>query len=159
QRLGPLGGDSMLRMTQSRLREIIQDGQATDSKFAHINELGIQFNRNGTLDFNQDKFAKIVAADPKEVIEFLRGDLVNSGFVTNMKKKLEQLTSAPNGVVTNRKKSMETQVTDIDKKIDRKEKYLEKREEQLRNQFAKMEQAMSQVQAQGAGLNAIGGKG
>lgn len=157
QRLGPLGGESMLRMTQSRLREIIQDMQLTESKFRRINELGIEFNRNGTLNFSQEKFAKIVAAEPKEVIEFLRGDLRSTGFITNMKNKLSQMTDGQTGIITGRKKSMQSRVTDIDKKIERKEKSLEKREEQLRNQFAKMEEAMSKVQAQGAGLGSIGG--
>ena len=157
QHLGPLGGDSMLRMTQSRLREIIQDPQMTDSRFSRINELGIEFNRNGTLDFKQDKFAKIVGADPKEVIEFLRGDLVSTGFITNMKKKLGNITDSQTGVVTTRKKSMQDQVNNIDKKIENKEKRLEKREEQLRNQFAKMEEAMSKIQGQGAAAAAIGG--
>lgn len=152
QRLGPLGGDSMLRMTQSRLREIIQDPQLTDSKFDRINELGIEFNRNGTLDFKQEKFAKIVAADPQNVIEFLRGDLINTGFITNMKKKLGQITDLQTGTVTNRKKSMQDQVNNINKKIERKEKSLEKREEQLRNQFAKMEEAMSKIQSQGGAI-------
>jgi flagellar hook-associated protein 2 len=161
QHLGPLGGDSMLRSAQSRLREIIQDPQLTDSTFKRINELGIEFNRNGTLDFKQEKFAKIVAANPKEVIEFLRGDLVNTGFITNMKKKLAQITDLQTGVVTTRKKSMQDQMNNIDKKIERKEKSLEKREEQLRNQFAKMEEAMSKIQAQGsavAGGAIAGGK-
>ena len=149
QRLGPLGGDSMLRMTQNRLREIIQDRQMTNSKYSLLSELGIQYNRNGTLDFNQDKFMKAVNANPKEVVEFFRGDLVSTGFVTTMREKLRQITDPSVGVVSNRKKSMQTRVTDIDKRIDRKEKQLEKREEQLRNQFARMEEAMSKIQAQG----------
>jgi flagellar hook-associated protein 2 len=153
QRLGPLGGDSMLRMTQSRLREIIQDLQMTDSKFNRINELGVEFNRNGTLNFNQEKFTKLVAADPKQVVEFLRGDQRDTGFITNMKKRLGTITDLQSGVVTSRKKSMQDQVNNIDKKIERKEKHLEKREEQLRNQFAKMEEAMSRIQSQGAAVS------
>ena len=159
QRLGPLGGDSMLRMTQSRLREIIQDTQMTESKFSRVNELGVEYNRNGTLNFNAEKFKKIVIAEPLEVIEFLRGDRQKTGFITNMKTRLGQITDPQSGVVSTRKKNMQDQSTNIDKKIERKEKYLEKREDQLRNQFAKMEEAMSKVQSQGAGLaQSIGGR-
>lgn len=160
QRLGPLGGESMLRSAQSRLREIIQDTQQTDSKYRRIIELGVEFNRNGTLTFNQDKFTKAVNAQPQEVIEFLRGDLQKTGFITNMKNKIQQMTDGQSGVVTGRKKSMQSKSADIDKRIERKEASLAKREEQLRNQFAKMEEAMSKVQAQGqAAVGAIGGKG
>lgn len=163
QRLGPLGGDSMLRMTQSRLREVIQDIQFTDSKYSRINELGVEYNRNGTLNFNIDKFKKAVTAEPKEVVEFLRGDLSTTGFITNMKKKLGQITDAQTGTVGIRKKSMQDRMSQIDRRIETKEKYLAKREEQLRNQFAKMEEAMSKIQAQGSAsqgaLGGLGGKG
>lgn len=152
QRLGPLGGDSMLRMTEGRLRRIIQDVQDTNSSYERILELGIEFNRNGTLDYKADTFKKAVAEDPRDVIEFLRGNLQNTGFVTNMRTRIREITDPTVGAVGNRKTSMQRQVTGIDQKIDRKEKSLEKREESLRRQFAKMEEAMSKMNSQGAAI-------
>ena len=157
--LGPLGGDSMLRMTEGRLRSIIQDMQETESKFNRVIELGVEFNRNGTLTFNQDKFTKIVNAEPLEVVEFLRGDRQNTGFITNMKKKLDLIVDPQTGPVTTRKKSMQERVGQIDRRIENKEKSLTRREEQLRNQFAKMEETMAKVQAQGASTASLGGRG
>ena len=152
----------MLRMTESRLRSIIQDVQSTDSKFKRIIELGVEFNRNGTLNFNQEKFTKLVTSDPQSVVKFLRGNFLSTGFITNMKNKLNMITDPSNGVVTNRKKSMQDRVTQMDKRIEQKEKTLSKREEQLRNQFSKMETAMSKIQNQGASaqsaLAGIGGR-
>ncbi len=147
--LGPLGGDSMLRMTESRLRSIIQDSQDTDSKFKRVIELGIEFTRSGTLQLNQDKFNKIVASDPQDVVKFLRGDLVSKGFIPSMKKKLEAITDPTVGVVTNRKKNYQDRVGQIDKQIENKERSLSKREEQIRKQFSRMEEAMSKMKAQG----------
>ncbi|AZZ38268.1 flagellar hook associated protein [Bdellovibrio sp. qaytius] len=152
QRLGPLGGDSMLRMTEGRLRRIIQDVQDTNSSYERILELGVEFNRNGTLDYKADKFKKAVAEDPRDVIEFLRGNLQDTGFVTNMRARIREITDPTVGAVGNRKTSMQRQVTNIDQKIERKEKSLEKREESLRRQFANMEEAMSKMQSQGASL-------
>ena len=161
-RLGPLGGDSMLRMTENRLRSIIQDVQMTNSKFNRVNQLGIEYNRNGTLNFNQDKFVKIVNSEPLEVVEFLRGDLATTGFITSMKQKLGAIVDPQSGSVSIRKKSMQTNISQIDKRIESKEKSLEKREDYLRNKFAKMEEAMSRIQTQGASAQAsfsgIGGK-
>lgn len=152
QRLGPLGGDSMLRMTEGRLRSIIQDVQETNSSYERIIELGIEFNRNGTLDYKADTFKKAVAEDPRDVIEFLRGDLLNTGFITNMRKRVREITDPSTGAVGTRKTSMQRQVTNIDQKIDRKEKQLEKREESLRRQFSKMEEAMQKMNSQGAAI-------
>lgn len=161
-RLGPLGGDSMLRMTESRLREIIQGVQQTNSKFTRIIQLGVEFNRNGTLNFNQEKFTKIVNSEPLEVVEFLKGDLQTTGFIPNMRRRLGILVDPQNGPVTGRKKNMQDRTRQIDKRIENKEKSLEKREGQLRNQFAKMEEAMSKIQTQGAAaqasLSGAGGK-
>ncbi len=157
ERLGPLGGDSMLRMTESRLRAIIQDVQQTDSKFKRVIELGVEFNKNGTLNFNQEKFTKIVTTDPTNVVKFLKGDGFRTGFITNMKTKLGQIVDPQNGVVTGRKKSYQTNISQIDKRIEQKERSLTKREEQLRNQFSKMEEAMSKMQQQSASAG-LGGK-
>ena len=158
-RLGPLGGDSMLRMTESRLRQIIQSVQETDSQFKRIIELGVEFNRNGTLNFNQDKFRKLVNNDPKQVVQFLRGNFVDTGFIPSMKKKLGSIVDPQNGVVTSRKKSYQDRISQMDRRIDQKEKSLSKREDQLRKQFSKMEEAMSKMQSQGAAAQAalVGG--
>ncbi|OFZ31599.1 MAG: flagellar hook associated protein [Bdellovibrionales bacterium RIFCSPHIGHO2_01_FULL_40_29] len=161
QRLGPLGGDSMLRMTESRMRQIIQDVQQTDSQFRRIIELGVEFNRNGTLNFNQDKFKKLVSNDPQQVVKFLRGNLIDQGFIPAMKKKLGTIIDPQVGTVSARKKSYQDRVSQMDKRIEQKEKSLEKREDQLRRQFAKMEESMSKIQSQGAAAQAtlIGGGG
>ena len=159
QRLGPLGGDSMLRMTESRLRQIIQDVQETGSQFKRIIELGVEFNRNGTLNFNQDKFKKLVNNDPKQVVQFLRGNFVDTGFILSMKKRLGSIVDPQTGPVTTRKKSYQDRISQMDRRIDQKEKNLSKREEQLRKQFSKMEEAMSKLQGQGAAAQAslVGG--
>ncbi len=153
-RLGPLGGDSMLRMTESRLRSIIQDIQNTPSKYKRVIELGIEFNRNGTLNFNEEKFTKIVNTEPTNVVNFLRGDLVNNGFIPSMKKKLAQILDPTTGTVTTRRKNYQDQVSQMDKRIEQKEKSLEKTEERLRNKFSKMEETMSKIQSQGAASQA-----
>ena len=158
-RLGPLGGDSMLRMTESRLRQIIQDVQQTGSQFKRIIELGVEFNRNGTLNFNQDKFKKLVNNDPQQVVQFLRGNFIDTGFIPSMKKRLGSIVDPQTGPVTTRKKSYQDRISQMDRRIDQKEKSLGKREEQLRKQFAKMEEAMSKLQGQGAAAQAslVGG--
>lgn len=151
-RLGPLGGDGMLRTTESRLRSIIQTPQYTDSDIQRVIELGIEFNKNGSLEFNQDKFKKILTSDPMRVVKFLRGNLVDVGFIPQMNRNLKMLTDPGAGIVGSRKKNFQDRANQIDKSIERKEKHLEKREDQLRKQFSDMETAMSKIQGQGAAL-------
>ena len=156
QRLGPLGGDSMLRMTQGRMQSIIQDVQITESDIKRIIELGVEFNRAGTLAFNQDKFKKILTENPKRVVQFLRGNLVDVGFIPNLTNKLKSLTVQGTGVISSRKKNFQDRANQVDQRIDRKEKSLEKREEQLRRQFSKMEETMSKINSQAGALGGMG---
>lgn len=151
-RLGPLGGDGMLRMTESRLRSIIQDSQQTDSKFKRVIELGIEFTRSGTLTLNEEKFNKIVNAEPEEVAKFLRGNFVTDGFIPYMKRNLAAIVDPSSGPVTSRKKSYQDRVAQMDKRIEQKERSLTKREEQIRAQFSKMEETMSKLQSQGTAV-------
>ncbi len=153
-RLGPLGGDSMLRMTESRLRGIIQDPQFTTSRFKRLNELGIEFNRNGTLNFSQEKFTKLVASDPQGVAAFFKGDLVKNGFIPSLRTKIAQIVDPNTGTVSTRKKNYQNQVSQMDKRIEQKERNLARTEDQLRAKFAKMEESMSKIQSQGAAAKA-----
>lgn len=161
-RLGPLGGDSMLRMTESRLRSIIQDPQFTTSKYRRLIELGIEFSRTGTLNYNAEKFSKMVNTDPQGVAAFFRGDMTKNGFVPALRNKIAQILDPQTGTVTSRRKNYQEQVSQMDKRIEQKEKNLARTEESLRNKFAKMEESMSKIQSQGAAsqasLGAIGGK-
>lgn len=156
QRLGPLGGDSMLRLTQGRMQGIIQDVQITESDIKRIIELGVEFNRNGTLEFNQEKFKKILTENPQRVVKFLRGNLVDVGFIPNLTNKLKSLTQPGNGIISSRKKNFQDRVNQADQRIDRKEKNLEKREEQLRRQFSKMEETMAKINSQAGALGGAG---
>jgi flagellar hook-associated protein 2 len=156
-RLGPLGGESFTRMSENKLKGIIQSRQDTGSKFNRILDLGVEFNRNGTLNFNVDKFKKIVNTDPKDVIKFMRGNNVDVGFIPNLIRQVKQITDPNTGTIGARKTAYESRVRQMNDQIERKEKSLVRREEQLRKQFGKMEEAMSKIQNQGAAIN--GGKG
>ncbi len=150
ERLGPLGGESFTRLSQNKLRSIIQTPQETGSKFTRILDLGVEFNRNGTLDFNAEKFKKIVNTDPKEVVKFLRGNNVDIGFIPQLVRQVKDITDPNVGVIGARKTNYKSRIRQMDDQIERKEKSLVRREEQIRNKFAKMEEAMSKIQSQGA---------
>lgn len=102
--LGPLGGDSLLRGIESKLRRIIQDPQYGVASPIHlVNELGIEFARNGTLNFSEDKFKKTLTTNPQAVAAFLRGDGFQVGFVPTLKREIGGLLSGQFGALASRK--------------------------------------------------------
>lgn len=156
ERLGPLGGESFTRMAENKLRNIIQTPQATNSNIKRIIELGVEFNRNGTLNFNVEKFKKMVNTDPKDVVKFLRGNNVDIGFIPNLVRSVKEMTDPNTGAIGARKTTYQKRIKQMDEQLDRKERSLGKREDQLRKQFAAMEESMSKIKSQ---AGAIGGGG
>lgn len=158
--LGPLGGDSLLRGIESKLRRIIQEPQyGVASPIRLVNELGIEFSRNGTLNFSEDKFKKALTTNPKAVSAFLRGDGFQVGFVPTLKREIGGLLSGQFGALASRKKGIQDKIDTMNKQIDNKGRQLEKKEEGLRKKFSDLESNMSRLQGQGSAVAGIGAGG
>lgn len=159
QQLGPMGGDSMLRSIESRLRGVMQNSVlGVQSSITRMNQIGIEFNRNGTLNFTAEKFNTVLQKDPAAVAAFFRGDGFNVGFVPVVKREISNLLNGTFGPISNRKRSVEEKVDRLNKNIERKEGQLEKKEEQLRKKFADLESTMSKFQSQGAAVAGMAGQ-
>lgn len=158
-KLGPLGGDGMLRSIENSLRRVILNPQlGVESPIHRINELGIEFNRNGTLNFSQDKFNKVLNANPKGVAAFFRGDGFNTGFVAGVKREIGNLLNGQFGTIANRKRGLDEKIKQVNNRIETKERQLEKKEESLRRKFADLESKMSDLQSQQARFAAMAPK-
>lgn len=154
--LGPLGGDGMLRSVENALRRVVLNPQmGVQSPITRVGELGIQFNRNGTLDFSQDKFNKVLNANPQGVAAFFRGDGFKTGFVATLKREISSLTGGTFGVVSNRKRGLEERIKQVNNRIETKERQLERKEDSLRKKFADLEGKMSEMQGQQAKFAAM----
>lgn len=156
EHLGPMGGDGLLRTLENDMRRLIINPQfGVEGSVSRISELGIEFNRNGTLNFNQEKFNKVLANDPTSVANFLRGDGYTTGFITSVKRQVNNSLSGPFGPISMRKKSLTDKIKQLDDRIENKNRQLEKREDQLRQKFADLETKMSKINQQGASVAAM----
>jgi flagellar hook-associated protein 2 len=162
-KLGPLGGDSMLRTIEGTLRRIIQNPVlGVGGNIKRLSELGVEFNRNGTLNFTQEKFNKTLNSDPSSVANFLRGDGYSMGFIPVLKREVGNLLNGQFGAIANRKKGLQDKVNRMNDQISQKERQMEKKEESLRKKFADMEAKVSSMQGQGNAFKAMasgGGQG
>ncbi len=160
EKLGPLGGDSMLRTIEGSLRRIIQNPiLGNKGKIERLNQLGIEFNRNGTLNFAPEKFNKALNSEPAAVVSFLRGDGFGTGFVPVLKREIGNLLNGQFGAIANRKKGLQDKVNRMNDQISQKERQIEKKEEMLRKKFADMEAKVSSMQGQGNAFKAMSSAG
>lgn len=157
EKLGPLGGDGMVRSIESSLRRLIMNPQqGVQSPIKRVNELGIEFARNGTLNFSADKFNAALAKNPQGVADFFRGDGFSTGFIPTVKREIANMMNSAFGPIANRKRGIQSKIDSTNKRIDNKERQLEKREDTLRRQFSDLESKMSKIQSQGSAVAGIG---
>ena len=148
-----LGGDSLLRSVESRMRGLLQNPQfGIKGSINVIGQLGIQFNRNGTLDFDQKKFNAALASDPNGVQAFLVGDGFATGFIPAVRREINNLTNPSFGPLINRSNGLKQVITQTDQRIADKERQLSKKEDSLRQKFSRLEETMSRIKAQGSQL-------
>ena len=152
-----LGGDSILRSVESRIRQFLQGTQVgIKGKIKRLSQLGVEFNRSGTLEFKKDKFNKALAESPKDVSAFLKGDGLTVGVIPGVKRLVGAFLDGGFGAVSSRKRSINSKISRIDKNISRKERQLEGKEKVLRRKFARLEEVVGGLKAQGNALAGIG---
>lgn len=153
-----LGGDVLLRTVEQRMRQLLQSTvYGTGSSFSMLNEIGISFNRGGTLDFDQQKFDKVLAESPKDVELFLSGEEFGTGFIAKLRTSIGGLVDNAFGPISNRKRGLENQVDQADRRIENLERLVAQKEKSLKRKFANLEEKMSGIQSQAAMLGGGGG--
>lgn len=156
-----LGGDSLLRDVETRLRDVMQNSiYGSQGSIKSLGEIGVSFTREGTLTLNEEKFNGMVAKLLPDVTEFLVGNGQSTGLVNKIKTVLNNLLDSAVGPLTNRQRGLKTKIEQFDQQIANKERILAQREQTLKAQFSRLEETMSKLKSQGSFLQAkLGGGG
>ena len=153
-----LGGDSLLRSVEQRLRSIIQNPQVgVSSEINRLNQIGIVFNRAGVLEYDEKKFNEALARNPSSVQHFLAGDGFSNGLIPTIKREIGNVLNTAFGPVAIRKRALQDRISQMNEQIANKERQLAKKEESLRNKFAKLDETMGRMKAQMGQVGAIAG--
>ena len=157
---GVLQGDSTIRGIQAQLRSLITSafGDGTGS-ISTLSDLGVAFQKDGTLALDSSKLGKAVENDLDGVIGFFGAfDQTVSSMAPEASKngfayKLEQLTKgmlADDGLIDSKLDGLNSSVKAIDKQYERVESRLEQIEKRYRAQFTAMDLTISQLQGVGS---------
>jgi flagellar hook-associated protein 2 len=157
-----LGGDLTLTQIESRIRSAVFNPIMTESGPHRVGDFGITFERTGLLKFDQEKFQASLAKDYKTVSQTLtgiyspQGGKIN-GFIDVLEDAAKSLLSAPSGILQTRKSGLQTQIGQIDRQIATRQRMVAQKEEILKSKFARLEETMSKIRGQGAGLAGLAG--
>jgi flagellar hook-associated protein 2 len=157
-----LGGDITLQTLESRLRGSVFQGIKTDWGSKRIGDLGLTFQRDGTLKLDKDKFEGQLNKNMKMVSQVINGRYslehgkVN-GFIDNLDKLVGDALKRPGGILSSRRDGLDSKMRQIDRRIDTKERQIKRKEEHLKAKFARLEETISRIKTQGSGLAGLGG--
>lgn len=155
-----LGGDITLQTLEYKVRSLVINPIATEYGAVRMQDLGVVFNRGGLLDFNGDKFEKIVNENFGAVSQYFVGlEDGGDGFANRMEQTVRGMTREE-GVVKSREDGIKRRIRDIDRQIEMKERQIEKTEQNLKEKFAKLEGTIANMKAQQAQMaSQMGGGG
>jgi len=147
-----LSGDSTVRTIEQGLARMISSAipgmTGAGGATLQLGDLGIQTQRDGTLTLDTDDLDGALAEDFARTATYFAGDGTNDGMGALMSDLIEGYTDKIDGLLTTRKKGITEQIATNTDKIEDIELYLERFEQSLRQQYAALEQAMSQLQGQ-----------
>ena len=123
-------GDSSLQSIEYRIRNILHEGFPVDDpsadngyRYKFLNQIGISFNKTGTIEFNEEKFEKTLQDDYKGVAESITGE---NGFGNQMKSIVADFTRTGTGMLHTRDNSIRQRIKKIDDDIAQKSDGLSK---------------------------------
>lgn len=145
-----LGGDYGIRLAEDRLRSALQQNFLSDptKKIKSLGDLGLQFNKEGTLTFDEKKFQSTLEANFEDVVVLMAGDENSRGVIPSVLNAVSSISGAGGGVLTNQLQNYNNQIRTIDKNISTKEKQVERRAEALKNQLASAQSALNAMKSQ-----------
>ncbi len=155
-----LGGDSILQSLEGRIRGAVFKDVMTDQGPKRASEIGINFSRDGQLQFDQKKFQALLSKDYQAISQVLTGAFSETGksqgFMDNLNDAVNVVLRSPDGLLQSRKRSMQSSIEQIDRRIDQKQKFLAEKERNLKDKFARLEGTISKIRSSGAGVAALG---
>lgn len=156
-----LGGDILLQTIEGRIRSIVFKDVETSQGYKRVGDIGLAFQRDGSLKLDQDKFDKVLAENYSIVSEVLTGffrpdGTKSTGFIDNLGEFVNSAIRFPNGIITNRQKGLDSKIDQIDRRIEQRNRMLEQKEKNLKDKFARLEGQISRIQSQSAGVAALG---
>lgn len=140
---GRLEADNTALEIEEQLKSLFASStSASGSSYSYLSEIGISFQKDGTLSLDSTKFEEAVNSDPSSV-QNLFSDADN-GFAYKIYNASYDMTKT-GGLLANKTKSLTTLQTTTQDRIDSMTTRLTKYQARLEAQFAAMETALSKL--------------
>ncbi|WP_455235238.1 flagellar filament capping protein FliD, partial [Thiogranum longum] len=139
-----LEADNTLRSIENQIQSVFNTtpgGLNTD--FTYLSEIGVSFQRDGTLALDSDDLESAINSDFAGVAELFAHD--DQGYLFRVDSLINNFVQA-DGLIDIRQDGLNSRIDVVDQRIADMEFRLELREQRLRNQFTALDALMGQLQ-------------
>ena len=152
---GSLQGDATIKTVRSTIRsKLIAAAPTGSGNVPAWSALGVVFNREGVLEFDQDKFTKKFNANPQDAITAICNNASSpyiysgspSGLAGDVAVAAHRLLGVA-GAVTQLEESYQSKITVVEKKQTKLDNYIERITAQYEKQFAALSSILSEYKA------------
>ena len=141
---GALSSDTSYRGILTELRSVISGevSGVSNSDFSRLFSIGIETDDKGLLSIaDLDKFTEALEANTTNVSDLFRA---SDGVAVELEDYINNFVKT-GGMIDSSKENIDSQVTYLDDRISSMDDWLLKKEIQLRDEFARLQQAMAQI--------------
>jgi flagellar hook-associated protein 2 len=146
-----LEADSTLRSIENQVQGIfntVPSGLTTS--FSYLSEVGVSFQRDGTLSLDSDDLESAINADFAGMAELFAHD--DQGYLFRLDGLIDRFVQAE-GLIDVRQDGLNSRIDVTEQRIADMEYRLEIREQRLRNQFTLLDTLMGELQSTSAFLS------
>ena len=151
-----IGRDPLLRSLRDSLRQAI-NAAYPGGTHERLAEVGIGFDRNGSMTIDEKVFDTAIAASPSAVQFLFSGANGGSGAFGTMAALVEDYTEA-GGLVAGARERLDDQVRAITRRMDALSARLELRRSTLQKEYLAADMAMTRLNHQSSSLQSLGGQ-
>ncbi|MBK5942827.1 flagellar filament capping protein FliD [Halorhodospira halophila] len=144
EKAGPLQGDHTLRNLLSQLsRSLNEPVEALDgAPISSLGDLGVRTNRDGTLELGGERLQQMVGEHSELVTRMMTDP--ESGVMSRLEGVLDNALGR-DSVIDMRTEGVERRLDGIADDRERLDRRMERREEQLRSQFSRMDSRVAEL--------------
>jgi flagellar hook-associated protein 2 len=151
---GVLLGDSTLQQIETSLNTFVMHQQGgLNGTISMLLQLGVTFDTDGTLLFDDQAFADQLSANASSVKSFFTTK--DKGFADRINTLVNGLTDPYQSVLTATLTGLDDRITLFNDRVDRMNAMLAVKQQQLVDQFTQMEIVLGQLQNQSNALSAF----
>jgi flagellar hook-associated protein 2 len=152
---GSIGRDAMLRGMRAELNSSILATSAAGGTVTNLTEIGIEFQRDGTLTFNEATFDEQAQSNLADVQALLAGTDTTGGAFDAIKSTIGQYTNS-SGLLLSAKTRLTEELAKLDDRIGDMQDRLALRRLALVKEYAAADSAIAALNSQAGSLSGLG---